>query len=291
MATNPFDEYLDKLLDHLNMLNGFLSTLNEQLTNFRNLCNQYIEEGKLEKSKLVSGSSLVIRDLTEWPANGWAICYPSGKFVTQGEEYINMIETLISRESSWTISQAYEAFETFLKDITASYLLLHQVHKDVISQNLSNFNKYLEKQKKGLSSTTFQYWRDFIDRCYKANTKILELLRTIAPDIQKVEKKNNRAIDLTQWFEVATEVRHAVTHSSSLIKNEKMYNWTPNARLLLTNHFHGTYRQGGYILYSTMANAKECLTILAEYAYTIYKNLSELNSYDWYDILLKKRSQ
>lgn len=282
---NPFDEYLDKLLGHLNMLNGFLGILNNQLTNFRDLYNQYIEKGKLDESRLIFGSSLAIRDLTEWPTDGWAIYYPSGKFISQGQEYLNIIEPLISRESSWTVSQAYEAFETFLKDITASYLLLPQAEKDPIRTNLSKF-----RPKKGLSTENFVYWRDFVQHYYRCNIEILRLLRVIAPDIKGAEKRNNRAIDLTQWFEVVSEVRHAVIHSSSLIKNDRMCNWTSDKRLLLTNNFCGTYERNGYLLHTKTSNARECLTIFAEYAYTIYKKLSELNNYNWYDILLEKRS-
>ena len=47
---NPFDEYLDKLLDHLNFLNGLLSTFDHQLENFRDLYNKYIEQDKLDEA-------------------------------------------------------------------------------------------------------------------------------------------------------------------------------------------------------------------------------------------------
>lgn len=282
---NPFDEYLDKLLDHLNILIGFLTVLDDQLSNLRNIYNQYVEKGKLDKSRLVFGKSLAIRDLTEWPANGWAIYYPSGKFILQGQEYLNSIEHLISRWSSWTISQSYEAFETFLKDITASSLLLPQADKNIIKQNLSKF-----KQKKGLSHENFEYWRDFTQQCYRKNTEILGLLRTIAPDIKEAEKHNNRAIDLTQWFTVVTEVRHAVVHSDLKIKNNRMRDWTTKERSLLASNFNGAYEQDSYILRIDISNANKCLTLFAEYAYTIYKKLSELYDYEWYDVLLKKRS-
>jgi len=229
---NPFDEHLEKLLAHLNFLNGLLHVLDNHLENFHNLYNQYIEQHKLDENAFRTGYTLAIRDLTEWPANGWAVYYPSGNFILEGKEYINIKETFIHRESSWTISQAYETFETFLKDITACYLLIHKIDNDLINVKIEIFNKYLKKQYKKISPDNFQYWRDFLQRNYNNSIKIFKLLRAISPNIKNAEKHNNRAIDLTKWFDVTSEVRHAVTHSNSIIKNDRMLNWAPDEKLL-----------------------------------------------------------
>ena len=287
---NPFDEHLEKILAHLNFLNGLLHVLDNHLENLHNLYTQYFKQHELDENTLRTGYTLAIRDLTEWPADRWAVYYPSGNFILEGKEYINIIETFIHRESSWTISQAYEAFVTFLKDITACYLRIHKINKDLVEANLRNYNSYLRKHSKIISHTTFQYWRVFLQRYYRNISSILELLRVIAPNIKDAEQHNNRAIDLTTWFDVTSEVRHAVTHSNLIIKKDRMTNWEPGKKLLLTEYFHGAYTQKDYILHPEKKDAEECLTYFLEYAYTIYKELSTLNNYDWYDVLLKKRS-
>ena len=123
---NPLNTSVYDLFYHLNTLNGLLFTLDGQLTNFEKLYRESISETSLDISMIFSGASLVIRDLTEWPESGWAKYYPSGAFSSKGEEYFKLIRVLLARESAWTVSQAYEAFETFLKDISATLILENQ---------------------------------------------------------------------------------------------------------------------------------------------------------------------
>ena len=101
-------------------------TLDGQLKNFEKLYRDSISESSFDISMVFSGASLVIRDLTEWPESGWARYYPSGKFSSKGEEYFELIKVLLAREYAWTVSQAYEAFERFLKDISATFLCENQ---------------------------------------------------------------------------------------------------------------------------------------------------------------------
>lgn len=120
---NPLNKSIYDLLYHLNTLNGLLFTFDNQLTGFEKRLRNSIAEGSFDISNIFSGASLAIRDLTEWPESGFATYYPSGKFSSKGEEYFKLIKFLLARESSWTVSQAYEAFERFLKDISATLLL------------------------------------------------------------------------------------------------------------------------------------------------------------------------
>ena len=123
---NPLNTPLYDFFYHLNTLNGLLFTLKNQLNNFEKLYRDSISKTSFDISRIFSGTSIVIRDLTEWPESGWARYYPSGKFSSKGEEYFELIRVLLARESAWSISQAYEAYEKFLKDISATFLLENQ---------------------------------------------------------------------------------------------------------------------------------------------------------------------
>lgn len=287
---NPFDVYINRLYGHLNILIGFLYVLENQLANFRSMYEQALQDNKIDKTNPLFGKCLVIRDLSESTENGWPFYYPTGKFILNGQEYLDIIETLISRESSWTVSQAYESFETFLKDISAYFLFVHQDNEIITDSKITKYDESLLRTKTQLSRTDFLYWRDFVKFCYGNNAEILKSLRAIAPGIKTVEKANNRSLDLTRWFEVVTEVRHAITHSDSLIKSDRIASWIKDKRELLSKYFPTTINPDGFLLQLKQNNVEECLTFFLEYAHLIYKAISIQDGYDWYDVLLKKRS-
>jgi len=274
---NQFQSPLDDLFLRLNMLNWLLLHLENQLNNFRELFREIIAKSNVDPSAIYAGASLVIRDLTEWPENNWAVYYPTGKFVSQGEEYLEKVDVLLRREAAWTISQAYEAFETFLKDITATYVFIHMEQAD--AKKLENLDPKLRKEL--LEPTDVEYWKKFVRLAYQENVDLLKFLRKIAPELKEVEQKNNRNIDLTEWYIVVTKVRQAATHSNMLIKSGEMRSWSQEKCKLLNRFFPGTYTDGGYILNPSRKDAETNLVLFAEYAFGVFKCLSKLQHYEW----------
>lgn len=256
-TVNPIKPPLDNLFERLNDLYGLLSLLKSQLDNLRNLLNEIVEKRNLNLSDISEETSLVIRDLTEQPKNGWPIYYPSGQFVSRGEAYIRISDVLVNRESAWTISQGYEAFETFIKDVTTLFLYKDSQYADI------------------------EFWGKLIRQSRKKNVEILKLLGEVAPELKKFEQKNNRNIDLTKWYKVVSEVRHASVHSNMLIKHKAMSSWSGSDKKLLAGLFQGRYTDDGYLLEPTIKNARCNLTLFAEYAFLIFKCLSKLKNYNW----------
>lgn len=284
-AQNPLQPPLDKLFFHLNLLNGLLYTLEAQLNNFRNLIDQISAERNPELSEIIgAGTSLVIRDLTEWPDNGWARYYPSGSFIKRGEEYLRTGLLLLQREAAWTVSQAYEAFETFLKDITAKYLLLNRHLADA-----SKLKAFEQKKKKDLNPDDFIFWRNFIEYSYRKNQELLKFIRKIIPKLGEAELRNNRPINLQHWFSVAEEVRHAATHSNMVIKAGRMKRWSLNKIQILNEYFSGGQTNEDYQLKISREEAEKNLTLFLEYAFSIFKYLSTSKGYEWN--ILKKRNK
>jgi hypothetical protein len=275
---NPIQAPLDDLFLHLNILNGLLFHLESHLENLRKLFKESIVKSNIDPSYIFAGASLVIRDLTERPENKWAVYYPSGRFFSQGEEeYLQKGNDLLCREATWTISQGYEAFETFLKDITATYVFIHREHAD--AEKLEKLDPMLRKEL--LEPTDVEYWKEFIRKAYSKNVDLLKFLRKIAPELDEVEKRNSRNIDLTEWYVVVTEVRHAATHSNMLIKSEKMRSWSQERHELLNHFFPGTYIDGNYRLEPGRKDAETNLVLFAEYAFGVFKSLSKVQHYEW----------
>lgn len=270
----------------MNMLNGLLLSLENQLNNFKKLYKDRISKMSFEITKIFLGYSLVIMDLTEWTKDGWAKTYRSGKFTRKGEEYFELIKVLLTRESAWAVSQACEAFERHLKDISATFLLENQ--KLAETKKVEKFEFELDKKSHNLSRTDITFWKRYVDYRNKTNTERLKFLRKICPDISKGETENNRCIDLREWFVVAEEVRHSVTHSNLIIKTSRIKDWSEAKRNILKKYFPGKNLEQGYQLDITSENARFCLTLFSEYSFQIYKFLSISRDYDW-NILKKEK--
>lgn len=270
----------------MNTLNGLLSNLENQLNNFKKLYKDSISKTSFDISRIFSGYSLAIRDLTEWPKDGRAQYYPSGKFTSKGGEYFKLIKVLLVRESAWTVSQAYEAFERYLKDISATFLLENQQLAE--TKKVEKFKS--SEKSNNLSMTDFTFWREYLGDCKKTNTERLKFLRKICPDISKGETENNRVIDLKDWFGVVEEVRHGATHSNFIIKTSRTKNWPEAKRNILKEYFPGMNLEHGYRLNITSKNARFCLTLFSEYSFQIYKFLSISRGYDWNILKKEKRN-
>lgn len=276
-STNPFQPTLIELFERINALNGLLSVLNNQLNNYQETLNHAISEENRDLAPMGVGTSIVVRDLTERPEHGAAVYYPSGKFVARGEQYLNLIEVLVSRESAWSISQGYEAFETYLKDTIAVYLFENQAASDV---------KRLEKFKRDpkshlLKENDLEFWKAFSRYAFQENRILLDYVRQIAPLVQEAEERNNRALDLVKWYEVVTKVREAATHSNFIIKAERIQSWTKQHKEILETNFSGEFNNGNYSLMLKPDNAETALKLFAEYAFAIFKSISIALNYDW----------
>lgn len=274
---NPLLIPISEMFVRLNVLNGLLFHIESQLNHFRQALARQQDEGNFDPSQICVGSALVIRDLTEWPQDNWAVYYPTGSFVSQGEEYLRVTDVLLQRESAWTISQAYERFEAFLKDITAAYLHHHPHYAD--ADKLKKNTPALAKST--LKADDIEYWKNFIRLAYRKNDVLLEYLRELAPELKQAEQHNNRGINISDWYSVASEVRHATTHSDLVIKPQRMSAFLQDKHDLLSNYFPGTSTQTGYQLKLGRKDAEKALQLFAEYAFAVFKYLSKMQHYDW----------
>jgi len=271
--------------DRLNTLNGFAHHLKWQLDAFVATTKPVLEKRKSarrdrETPVLFSGISLSVSDLTDWPPDGGRRIYPSGGFGAREDEYLALADTMVRRNAAWTVALGWEAHETFIFDILASYLESHRAEAD--NQKLVAYSK------KHSSPKAAQGWRDFVRWAYRGsdNKKVLACLRAHAPDFAKGETENNRVLDLRSWYQVLAKVRHAITHSGLAVPSKALTGRAEEA--MLGKFFPGTATGNGYELKMGPEDTEQVLSYLMEHAFLIFKGLSIKAGYEW-DVLGKSR--
>ena len=269
----PLDEYFIRL----NMLHGLGFHLGVQLNWFSEDVRHRIERGEITTEHLFAGTSLPIRDLTEWPSHGWAVCYASGGFDTSGDEFLALASDLVQREGAWTISQAFEAFETFVMDTLAAAHL--QFPNLVDQKELSR--KEPELLKARLAPTDLNYWKQFVRSTYRNAESALKAIRRVTPHLEEAELQNNRVLNLQDWLRAVTEVRHAVVHSNQLVRNRRLTPLSNSERNMLYASFGGVQRTDGYALGVSQKQVDTAMTTFAEYGYALYKSICIHTGKDW----------
>ncbi|PPD59152.1 hypothetical protein [Dehalogenimonas etheniformans] len=274
---NPVRDPFDVLIQTLNLINGLLNNFENRLDEYEKYIRIYLERIHLDQSLMVSAACLAIRDLDEWPQNGWAIYYPTpSSFIAKGEQYFKVNQTLMLKEYAHAVAQSFEAFETFLRDLLATFFRLNIRFVD--KAKIFEFDNHLKTKDRRPSDT--DYWRGFIDRFYPQNTHVLKAIHNIAPEIKRIENTNNRGIDLKEWFSLVTEVRHATIHSKGTIKPYRIQNLKASVNEhLLSTYAPGLKTNSGYQVEMSKEATHENLTLFAEYSYIIFKHLSKIAGY------------
>jgi hypothetical protein len=286
---NPLFPTLQELFGNLNLLRGLLFVLENRFDNYR----KQIINNNVDLSYLFNGSSLVIRKLTEFPKDGWAKYYPTGKFIAKGQDYLETLNQIIKRESAWTISQGYERFESFLFDIVAMFLANNNKFAKVEEKkkNIKDWEIRLNLNKLQLNN---EEWRLVLKGCYRNNVDILKNIRKWVPNFKNAIENNNRKINLFSWYFVIAKVRDAATHSNLIIKNEILQKilQSQERKAILEKYFPGEQLSIGYKINLNKKETELNLQIIGELALEIFNNLSIEANYDyeieWFKLNNKK---
>lgn len=267
-------EVLFGFYKQLNYYKGTLYYLESQLNKNRDrIKNNYSDD---HINKFFAGYRLAVSDLTESLDEGWRINYATpAAFSVSGKEYVEFVDKIIERESAWTVSQTYESYESFLKKILSVFLFHNKTFADpkkvsaFINNKCPDFN----------IDNNVEKWTEYLNYSYrgKNNRKIFNLLRQINPELRDFEIQNNRSLNLIDWFEVYSEVRHAVTHSNFVVET----NLSITYKTILDLLFPGEQVKTGYQLKMSPKNVERNLEINVDYAFLIYKFLSISARYNY----------
>lgn len=266
---NLLEEPLDVFFDRITALNGVLHVITSQSSIALSSLKRHESDNPQTLPDILHGCRILLEDIGNFPDDRWRQFHTTNYvFVIRSEGAQQAYADILERINLFIVSQAYEAYETFLLDSVA---YLHwTVPATVDERKQKKWGK-----KNGPLSTKEQY-RQYVRDTYrgKNNSKLLSWIRELASQVEEVEKHNTLTMDLRDWFAAASEVRHAATHSYGVVKTERMRNLSRQENAILRSFFPGVDEPGGYVLHLDTKSAERALKTFHNYAYAIHKSLS-----------------
>lgn len=265
--SNPIEKPLQNYFQRLTTLNGVLHVIKSQSEIALSRLKRH-ESDAAQALPIWYGSRVLLEDIGDIPSDLWRRFRPTDhSFVIHPEDAEEAFADILERINLFIVSQAYEACETFLFDSVA---YLHHSQPATVDENK------LEKwDKKNSHPSTLEDWRRYVRATYrgKNNRKLLCWIRHLAHKVAEIEKQNTLRMNLKDWFTAASEVRHAATHSTGLIKTERFRLLSKQEQAVLRSCFPGVDDPDGYDLHLNTKSVGRALIVFHNYAYAIHKGL------------------
>jgi hypothetical protein len=195
------DKIFNKFISRLGLYNGLIYQNKKHLADIILTYKKTSKQISPDLSIPMFGSKLVYRNVL---TRKHEIAYSHFVDNKNIEESIAELNLLFC---NMCISQCYEAFETYLKDIVALKLL------DTPSLVTS-----LDKE---IITTNFKACRDSIDKAKwktrKNNKHLFSLLYKLNPEIRNIESDNVISFNFSEWYVVFSDIRHSIVHANSYI--------------------------------------------------------------------------
>lgn len=268
---NYLEQPLQNVLTKIELNQGYLNHIAHDLDQF----NKKLVSELNSELKFLKGTKLVISDLTGETENGWEINFPTNTpgYLVTSENYLEKNLEIFSIVSLNLTVQNYEAIERFMKDIFIVYFK----HNELLAkETIGKINLRYDRDQIN--------WRQTIQQLNKGVNKksYLEILRELSPEFKVGEQKNLHNINLKDWFEMISLVRHSIVHSNSIIKNEEANKLSTNMKENLNNFFNICNKANGSIQVTLdVYKQKRLFKFFAEYCFFVFKSLSNSLELDW----------
>ena len=273
MKRNPYARPVKDLFRRLALINGTLQHLDIHLRMATDQVRDDVRSGR--GNRWAAGVALVIRDLTEWPQDGWARYYSAAGYQRRGRQFLSVLRDLRALSSAWAVSQGFEEFERALKNDVAVFLWQHP----------ADFGKAPWRQsKKGGQAPIkgqIRLYEDLVRDAFRGVQDLLPRVRRAVPGVKEAEQKNNRALSLVSWLKVAESIRHAHVHSGGVVASKALKEFSVTETEILSEDFSGRQRQDGYVLTLTRKQGHEALNRFAEYGQLVAKAMSDFDGVSW----------
>lgn len=255
--TNPYKTYLDEffaaLLDYRHATNRLNKVLENDVL-------AYASEG----AQLHLGSALVISDWTGPTDNGWVVNFHTGIFKeTVKKNYALEVNKIISRECCLMYAQSFEALEKYIKDCLFNKAdRTEEFRKYIISLNKPGYQLTRETMPSG--DNLFGSFKKAGGQAYT-----------------KASGENNPNIRFKELWKVLSEVRHAITHSRSIISASKI-NCSSHHSDIFNFLFNSSVIDNELLLVELDYHKFESLIKkLSEFAFQVLKILSTEEGIEW----------
>ena len=209
-----------KFTSRLGLYNGLLFQMKTHLKHIAgDIQSQNLNIDSANQDRFLLGSHLSYKNLLTGKQE-----FPYTHEVTT-KNLSKTLEDLNIEFSNFCISQCYEAFETFLKDIITIKLLDNPT--------------FALKIDKVIDTTNFEICRKSIDSIRTKNdhhnAKLFKILRRLNKEISENIDLHLKGFD--DWYIVFSEIRHSIVHSNSMIKKSLTENWSTYQKELLNDFF------------------------------------------------------
>ena len=244
---NPFQLALLKFKSELELLNSLQSFIEARLNEFENSISSIVQEPiKVGDSiPFLCCNSLQIRD----PETKHIISYGCTMFTTDYGLFKSLVPQVGQNYSAFTFAQTVDRFKDFIDDII----------KRCESTSLKPISIQINEKKKELNNS-----KD------KANIKTRDKINILHSNLPSFSE--NSKVYYLQYFELVTEMRNAIIHYNSVVKNARLRKY-----LHLLKHFFSIeipINATDIKLEIKRADIEIAAIILLEYSYVLCKHLS-----------------
>ena len=175
------------------------------------------------------------------------------------------IKDIISQQSCFAVSQAYEVFESFLIELITEYLLNNQSKLQLFKFTNSNIILLRETI------------REMVKKGQGVNNKgLLAMVRKVSPHFKTHETNNIHKVNISQWFDLVTMIRHTLVHNRQIISPRLLkYLEKQKANEMFDRHFQRKRIDNKVRIYLEKNTASDIIDWLNTFAHFIFVGLSK----------------
>lgn len=245
--------HIETLFEECTQINGNLYVTNSFLSERKNELKSFFP---LKDYELIAmGSSF--RDLSKL-GNGNNLFSTRKKYTLLTDNLDSEIDRILSYHSCLAVSQVFEIFESFLKNILSELILN---------------NKNLIKEFKLITiQEDFKSIRASLRRIKEKNCLgFITKIRTISSHFKQHEVDNIWNQNMSDWFELVAITRHLTIHSRQTVNLDFLDLLEEKNLVLMFNKY---FKIEDNVLVLTPYQADAIISHIYEYAFLIFKSLS-----------------
>ncbi len=223
--------------------------------------NDIMEEKR--QNKMIVSAIASYRDLSLVKAEE-NLFTPNRSYLITVDNLENEIKDVISQQCCFAVSQAYEVFESFLIELLTEFLFYNQ-------QKLKEV-----KLAAGGIILIRETIRNMVKQNQKTNNKgLLSMIRKLSPYFTNHEAHNIHNVNITQWFDLLSMIRHTLVHNRQIISHRLLkYLETNKANVMFDRHFQGKKIGDNVCIYLEKNVTSDIIDWLNTFAHFIFKSFS-----------------
>ena len=233
-----------KLVSSISEINGFIYHHKGIVKDYSNQVRQW--DRKIS-DKIVSGSRFHYRS----PYDGkfiWGDFYKANR-----RNLSNKLERINRNMTNYYVAMAYEAFEKFLRTVTARIIV--------------NNKKEAQQLDEILGFSSYKSCVLLLQNHYRDNTKIISLLRRLNKDLHEAFEKHRELNNFLHFYRVYSKCRNHIIHSDSLVDINKFKK--PEDAFAIDYFGINPDKKSNKYLIDTTNTYKKVLETIASFAYLL----------------------